>query len=97
MGVHSREITDPVTAATEAQWACPPGYRNAVQLARLILLGLSLDPTSSIGGQAFTLSLALIWERSLRKMFFDMKGQTGWTPSFRRWANEKVGRLVWGG
>ena len=30
-----REINDPITAVTEAQWACPPGYRNAVQLARL--------------------------------------------------------------
>ena len=75
-----RDLTDTVTAATEAQWACPPGYRNAVQIARLILLGLSLEPTSSSGGQAFTLSLALIWERSLRKMFADVKKQTGWTP-----------------
>ena len=75
-----RNATDPVTAVTEAQWACPPGYRNAVQIARLILLGLSLEPTSSSGGQAFTLSLDLIWERSLQKMFAELKEQTGWTP-----------------
>lgn len=77
-----RDLTDPVTAVTEAQWACPPGYRNAVQIARLILLGLSLEPTSSSGGQAFTMSLARVWELSLRKMFTDIKGQTGWTPVF---------------
>ena len=56
----------------------------------LILLGLSLDSSSSVGGQVFTLSLALIWERSLRRMCFDMKAQTGWTPvavgeRTRRW------------
>ena len=75
-----RNDNDPVTAATEAQWASPPGYRDAIQIARLIVLGLAMDPDSSIGGQAFTLSLALIWERSLRKMFFDIKEQTGWSP-----------------
>ncbi len=75
-----REITAPVLAATEAQWACPPGYRNAIQLARLVLLGLSLDPASPMGGQSFTLPLALIWERSLRRMFFHLEKQTGWTP-----------------
>ena len=73
-----REIKDPVTAVTEAQWACPSGYRNALQLARLILLGLSLDPNSRMGGQAFTISLALIWERSLRQMFTNFSSQTGW-------------------
>jgi 5-methylcytosine-specific restriction endonuclease McrBC regulatory subunit McrC len=75
-----REITDPVVAATEAQWACPAGYRIVIQLARLILVGVSLDPCSRMGGQAFTLPLSLIWERSVRKMFFDLGEQTGWIP-----------------
>jgi 5-methylcytosine-specific restriction endonuclease McrBC regulatory subunit McrC len=90
-----RDLTDTVTAVTEAQWACPPGYRNAIQLARLILLGLSLEPASSIGGLAFTMSLARIWERSLRKMFADMKQETGWIPvsddqRTRRWDDSYV-------
>ena len=85
-----RDLTDSVTVVTEAQWACPPGYRNAIQIARLILHGLSLEPSSSMGGQAFTMSLALIWERSLRKMFSEMKEITGWAPvsdnaRTRRW------------
>jgi 5-methylcytosine-specific restriction endonuclease McrBC regulatory subunit McrC len=75
-----REIIDPVVAATEAQCACPPSYRSAIQLARLILLGLSLDPCSRMGGQAFTLPLSLIWERSVRRMFFDLGERTGWIP-----------------
>jgi hypothetical protein len=75
-----RDISDPVVAATEVQWACPPGYRNAIQLGRLILSGLSLDPCSRMGGQSFTLPLALIWERCLRRMFFDLATQTGWIP-----------------
>jgi 5-methylcytosine-specific restriction endonuclease McrBC regulatory subunit McrC len=74
----SREITDPFSAITESQWARPPGYLAALQLARLILMGASLDPGSQMGGQAFTLSLSLIWERSLRKMFHELEGVTGW-------------------
>jgi len=73
-----RHDNDLATMATEAQWASPPGYRDAIQMARLILLGLSMDPASSIGGQAFTLSLAKIWENSLRKMFIDIQKQIGW-------------------
>jgi 5-methylcytosine-specific restriction endonuclease McrBC regulatory subunit McrC len=73
-----RDMTDPVSAVTEAQWACPPGYRAALQLARLILIGAALDPMSGLGGQAFTLSLALVWERSLRKMFDELADVTGW-------------------
>jgi hypothetical protein len=39
-----RDIDDPVSAVTAAQWASPPGYREALQLARLILIGAVLDP-----------------------------------------------------
>jgi 5-methylcytosine-specific restriction endonuclease McrBC regulatory subunit McrC len=91
-----REIDDPVTAVTEAQWASPPGYRSSLQLARLILIGAALDSKSDMGGQAFTLSLSLIWERSLRRMFEDISESTGWTcasNSFRtRQWNDSVGR-----
>jgi 5-methylcytosine-specific restriction endonuclease McrBC regulatory subunit McrC len=85
-----REISDPVTAVTEAQWASPPGYRAALQLARLILIGAALDPESSMGGQAFTLSLARIWESSLRRMFDEISDSTGWiclpdSDRTRRW------------
>lgn len=76
-----RDMADPVSAVTEAQWACPPGYRAALQLARLILIGAALDPEAGFGGQAFTLSLASVWERSLRKMVEDISGKTGWIAS----------------
>jgi 5-methylcytosine-specific restriction endonuclease McrBC regulatory subunit McrC len=74
----SREITDPFTAATESQWASPPEYVAALQLARLILTGASLDPQSRMGGQAFTLSLSLIWERGVRRLFSELEHVTGW-------------------
>jgi 5-methylcytosine-specific restriction endonuclease McrBC regulatory subunit McrC len=76
-----RDVADPVSAVTGAQWACPPGYRSALQLARLILIGAALDPEAGYGGQAFTLSLASMWERSLRRMVEEICGETGWIPS----------------
>jgi 5-methylcytosine-specific restriction endonuclease McrBC regulatory subunit McrC len=86
----TRHINDPLTAVTAAQWASPPGYREVLQLARLILVGAALDPTSNCGGQAFTLPLAIVWERALRRMFDDMAAQTGWrrlgdSQRIRRW------------
>jgi hypothetical protein len=45
----------------------------------LLLIGAALDPSNGMGGQAFTLSLALVWERSLRRMFALLEEHTGWT------------------
>lgn len=73
-----RGIADPLGAVTEAQWTPPPGYRSGLQLARLILRGADLDPAVNLGGQAFTISLAQIWERSLRRMVFELCQETGW-------------------
>jgi 5-methylcytosine-specific restriction endonuclease McrBC regulatory subunit McrC len=56
----------------------PSGYRNALQLARLILFGASIDSKSGWGGQSFTLSLAGVWERGLRKMCRELTSITGW-------------------
>ena len=74
----SRDSTDPFSAVTESQWGSPPGYLAALQLARLILIGASLDTTSRFGGQAFTLSLSLIWERALRRLVDELAVVTGW-------------------
>jgi 5-methylcytosine-specific restriction endonuclease McrBC regulatory subunit McrC len=73
-----RDIHDPVAAVTAAQWACPSGYREALQLARLILIGAVLDPWSNMGGRAFTLPMATIWEKALRRMIRELAGETGW-------------------
>lgn len=86
----SRDIPDPVSAICECQWACPPGYVAALQLARLILMGVALESQSRMGGQAFTLSLSLIWERGVRQMFGALGAATGWksvsdTDRTRRW------------
>ncbi|MCP4476953.1 MAG: hypothetical protein GY818_02565 [Planctomycetaceae bacterium] len=86
----AKPLPDPSTAVTAAQWAAPPGYRTALQLARLILLGASLDSDSNYGGQAFVLPLALIWERSVFKMFSELSESTGWVPTakekrIRKW------------
>ena len=48
--------------------APPAGYRSALQLARLILTGATFDPTPGWGGDAFTISLARIWENAVTKM-----------------------------
>ncbi|MFO0905866.1 MAG: hypothetical protein U0939_22855 [Pirellulales bacterium] len=76
-----RDIVDPVSAINEAQWACPPGYRAGLQLARLILIGAAIDPEAGLGGQAFTLSLSSVWERSLRKMIEEISSEIGLVPS----------------
>ena len=65
-------------------------------MARLILVGAALDPESNMGGQAFTLPLAIVWERALRRMFDDLAGQTGWrrlgdAHRTRRW-DDPAGR-----
>ncbi len=73
-----RSLDDPAAAVHLAQWASPPGYRTALQLAQLILLGAALDPVSNMGGQAFTLSLSHIWERALRRLFDQLAESTGW-------------------
>ena len=49
-----------------------------------------LDPKSIMGGQAFTLSMAAIWESGLRRMLSESAGETGWKLSprnscTRRW------------
>lgn len=73
-----RDINDPITAAIAAQSAEPPGYREALQLARLILIGAVLAPDSIMGGQAFTLSMPWIWEEGLRRMLSETASETGW-------------------
>ncbi len=82
-----RDIDDPLASAAAAQWGSPPGYHVALQLARLILAGAGLDPHSRMGGPAFTLSLAKVWEQALRRMFDSV---IGWTRTAdatrtRRW------------
>jgi 5-methylcytosine-specific restriction endonuclease McrBC regulatory subunit McrC len=91
----ARDTDDPIAVVTSAQWASPPGYRAALQLARLILIGAVVDPQSTMGGHAFTLSLASIWERSLRRMC-DELAETGWqrvtdAEHIRRW-DDPAGR-----
>jgi len=87
-----RDMANSAGMVTEAQWACPPGYRTALQLARLILNGASLDPDNGTGGQAFTLSLSSVWERSLRRMIEQSSVETGWravsdSEKTRRWSD----------
>ena len=91
-----RDIDDPLAAVTAAQWACPSGYREALQLARLILIGAVLDTSSNMGGQAFTLPMAKMWEKALRQMIAELAGETGWRMAAkedhsRRW-DDPTGR-----
>ncbi|HBJ34075.1 MAG TPA: hypothetical protein DDZ51_04790 [Planctomycetaceae bacterium] len=62
--------------------------RSALQLARLILLGASIDHAGRLGGQTFTLSLSRIWEDAVAQMCRDLEPQTGWrvqSKSIRPW------------
>jgi 5-methylcytosine-specific restriction endonuclease McrBC regulatory subunit McrC len=57
---------------------------------------LLLDPTSNMGGQAFTLPLATIWEKALRRMFRELAEDTRWrlvakADHSRRW-DDATGR-----
>jgi 5-methylcytosine-specific restriction endonuclease McrBC regulatory subunit McrC len=86
----SRKNEDRHTLVAITQAATPDGYRNACQIARLILLGATLDPQSGMGGQAFTISLARIWEQAVTQMCRDLEPQTQWrvetrSKCVRRW------------
>lgn len=54
------------------------GYRSALQIARLILLGATLDPTSGFGGHTFTISLSRIWENAVTRMCRHLESETQW-------------------
>ena len=84
----SREDTDSHSVLQASLSAPPEGYRSALQLARLILLGASIDHAGRLGGQTFTLSLSRIWEDAVTQMCRDLEPQTGWrveSKSIRPW------------
>jgi len=75
--------------------SAPSGYGNALQLARLILFGAAMDSNSGWGGHSFTLSLAGVWERSLRQMCKELTPTSGWRSlptgkRIRQW-NDAIG------
>ena len=73
----------------------PDGYRGALQIARLILLGATLDPASGHGGHTFTISLARIWENAVTRMCRHLQAETEWMVEprrkFRRVWNDATG------
>jgi hypothetical protein len=84
----SREDTDSDSVMQASLSAPPDGYRSALQLARLILLGASIDHAGRLGGQTFTLSLSRVWEDAVIQMCRDLEPQTGWRvepKSIRPW------------
>ncbi len=54
------------------------GYRSALQIARLILLGATLDHASGHGGHTFTISLSRIWENAVTRMCRHLEAETQW-------------------
>ncbi|MCO8122603.1 McrC family protein [Stieleria sp. TO1_6] len=86
----SREQLDQQSILQTSVAAPPDGYRPAIQLARLLLTGASLDPDRGVGGDTFTLSLSRIWELAVTRMCDDLASETGWqvaprSTSIRRW------------
>ena len=60
------------------------GYRSALQIARLILLGAILDPASGLGGHTFTISLSRIWENAVGRMCRHLEPETQWMVESRQ-------------
>ncbi len=58
--------------------APPDGYRLALQLASLLLIGATIDSESGSGGESFTLSLSRIWEVALKQMCQELSASSGW-------------------
>ncbi|MBN2496936.1 MAG: hypothetical protein JXR96_20260 [Deltaproteobacteria bacterium] len=59
--------------------ACPPvGYRNALQLARMLMVGAGFDLAGGDGGDSFLVSMAGIFERALRRMAAQWARRNGW-------------------
>lgn len=86
----SRENIDRQTIIQTSLSAPPDGYRSALQLARLLLTGATVDYINGYGGHTFTLSLARIWESAITRMCQDLSPQTGWkvvsrSQSVRPW------------
>ncbi len=79
----SRSSEDREYIIQSSMSAPPAGYRSALQLARLILTGATFDPTPGWGGDAFTISLARIWENAVTRMCRDLEPDTGWTVAPR--------------
>ena len=67
----------------------PDGYRIALQIARLILLGATLDPASGHGGHTFTISLSRIWENAVTRMCRHLEAETQWMVE-PRWKCRRV-------
>ena len=79
----SREDVDRQTIIHTSLSAPPDGYRAALQLARLLLTGATIDHNGGFGGQTFTLSLSRIWELAVTRMCQDLTPQTGWKIASR--------------
>jgi McrBC 5-methylcytosine restriction system component len=79
----SHEGVDRQTIIHTSLSAPPDGYRSALQLARLLLTGATIDHNSGFGGQTFTLSLSRIWELSVTRLCQDLAPQTGWKVAAR--------------
>jgi 5-methylcytosine-specific restriction endonuclease McrBC regulatory subunit McrC len=46
----------------------PVGYRVALRLARLVLLGGTADDTRGEGGDMFLVNMSVVWEKALRRL-----------------------------
>ena len=85
----SREREEQSAVLQTSMDAIPDGYRNATQIARLILLGATLDPIGGMGGHTFTISLSQIWEHGLTQMCRDLEAQTHWMVE-PRWKCQRL-------
>lgn len=86
----SRATEDREYIIQSSMSAPPAGYRSVLQLARLMLTEATFDLTPGVGGDAFTLSLASVWENAVSKMCRELSSETGWhvaprSESIRHW------------
>ena len=75
-----RATGDVIATVAACSSHCPPAYAAAIRLASLILLGASPARRAPATGAALLVSLANLWERSLRRMCGEIVPFTGWRP-----------------
>jgi 5-methylcytosine-specific restriction endonuclease McrBC regulatory subunit McrC len=74
--------------------APPVGYRTALQLARLLLVGAGIDTVGGNGGDAFLLNISILWEEAVRRMADSWARSASWISVHngersRRWDDER--------
>ncbi len=76
-----RSLPSLTQALSQALMRPPIGYRTALTLARILLLGAGFDLIGGEGGDCFLVDMSKLWEESLRVMLGRWCKHSGWTEA----------------